>query len=153
MPAGYLQIPDWFSAENAGGGAAIADLDGNGKQDLVVFMVDNGPGQNRGLFRVGRDLDTAGVVTGGYTPWIDVPDWFPFENAGASVAVADVDRDEKQDIVVFMIDNPLGQNGGFTASGASWMRTAMSLAAGRVGLMCRIGFRLKIKERGSPWPT
>src|SRR6266403_5166505 len=113
MPAGYLQIPDWLSAENAGGGAAIADLDGNGKQDLVVFMVDNGPGQNRGLFRVGRDLDTAGVVTGGYTPWIDVPDWFPFENAGASVAVADVDRDGKQDIVVFMIDNPVGQNAGF----------------------------------------
>ena len=38
MPAGYLQIPDWFSAENAGGGVAIADLDGNGKQDLVVFI-------------------------------------------------------------------------------------------------------------------
>jgi Domain of unknown function (DUF1929)/FG-GAP repeat len=113
MPAGYLQIPDWFSAENAGGGVAIADLDGNGKQDLVVFMVDNGPGQNRGLFRVGRDLDAAGVVTGGYTPWIDVPDWFSFENAGASVAVADVDRDGKQDIVVFMIDNPVGQNAGF----------------------------------------
>ena len=63
MPKGYQQIPDWFSAENAGGGVAIADLDGNGKQDLVVFMVDHGPGQNRGLFRVGRDLDTAGVVT------------------------------------------------------------------------------------------
>ena len=113
MPKGYQQIPDWFSAENAGGGVAIADLDGNGKQDFVVFMVDNGPAQNRGLFRIGRDLDAAGVVTGGYTPWIDVPDWFPFENAGASVAVADVDRDGKQDIVVFMIDNPVGQNAGF----------------------------------------
>ena len=113
MPKGYQQIPDWFSAENAGGGVAIADLDGNGKQNLVVFMVDNGPGQNRGLFRVGRNLDAAGVVTGGYTPWIDVPDWFPFENAGASVAVADVDRDGKQDIVVFMVDNPVGQNTGF----------------------------------------
>jgi hypothetical protein len=27
-----------------------------------VFMVDNGPAQNRGLFRIGRDLDAAGVV-------------------------------------------------------------------------------------------
>jgi hypothetical protein len=86
MPAGYLQIPDWFSAENAGGGVAIADLDGIGKQDLVVFMVDNGPGQNRGLFRVGRDLDAAGMVTAGYTPWIDVPDWFSFENQHGSIA-------------------------------------------------------------------
>jgi FG-GAP repeat len=113
MPKGYQQIPNWFSAENAGGGVAIADLDGNGKQDFVVFMVDNGPAQNRGLFRIGRDLDAAGVVRGGYTPWIDVPDWFSFENAGASVAVADVDRDGKQDIVIFMIDNPVGQNAGF----------------------------------------
>lgn len=113
MPKGYQQIPDWFSAENQGGGIAIADLSGIGKQDLVVLMVENGLAQNRGVFRIGRDLNAAGKVTGGYTPWIDVPDWFPFENAGASVAVADVDHDGKQDIVVFMIDNPAGQNAGF----------------------------------------
>lgn len=113
MQRGYQQIPDWFSVENAGGGVAIADLNGNGKQDLVVFMVDNPPGQNRGLLRIGRDLDAGGVVTGGYTPWIDVPDWFPFENAGASVAVADIDHDGNQDLVVFMIDNPVGQNAGY----------------------------------------
>src|SRR5882724_9258523 len=113
MPRDFIQIPDWFSAENEGGGVAVADLTGTGKQDLVVLIVDNPPGVNRGLFRIGRNLDAAGNVTGGFTPWIDVPDWFSFENQGAGVAVADVDKDGKQDLVVFMIDNPVGQNSGF----------------------------------------
>jgi hypothetical protein len=113
MPRGYSQIPDWFSFENQGGGVAIADLSGTGKRDLVVFMADAGPDQNRGLYRVGRDLDAAGNPTGGWTAWRDVPDWFSFENQGASIAVVDIDRDGKQDLVVFMIDSPVGQNAGF----------------------------------------
>jgi hypothetical protein len=113
MPRGYSPIPDWFSFENQGGGVAIADLSGTGKRDLVVFMADAGPGQNRGLYRVGRNLDAAGNPTGGWTAWRDVPDWFSFENQGASIAVADIDRDGKQDLVVFMIDSPAGQNAGF----------------------------------------
>jgi hypothetical protein len=110
MQRGYAQIPDWFSFDNQGAGVAVADLSGTGQSDLVVFMVDAGPGQNRGLYRVGRNLDAAGNPVGGWTPWIDVPDWFSFENQGASIAVADIDRDGKQDLVVFMIDNPPGQN-------------------------------------------
>jgi len=49
MPRGFQQIPDWFSWENQGGNVAVADLSGNGHQDLLVLMVDNPPGQNRGL--------------------------------------------------------------------------------------------------------
>ena len=110
MQRGYAQIPDWFSFENQGAGVAIADLSGTGNSDLIAFMVDAGAGQNRGLYRVGKNLDAAGNPAGGWTPWIEVPDWFSFENQGASIAVADIDHDGKQDLVVFMIDNPAGQN-------------------------------------------
>jgi hypothetical protein len=113
MAKGFLKIPDWFSLENQGGGVALADLSGHGQQNVVVFMVDNPPGQNRGLYRIGRNLDVGGNVTGGFTPWIDVPDWFSFENQGAGIAVGDIDKDGKQDLIVFMIDNPPGQNAGF----------------------------------------
>jgi hypothetical protein len=113
MAKGYLQIPDWPSWENQGGGIAVADLSGNGQQDLILLMVDNPPGQNSGLYRIGRNLDPTGNATGGWTPWLNVPDWFSSENQGGGVAVADIDKDGKQDLVVFMIDNPPGQNQGF----------------------------------------
>jgi hypothetical protein len=113
MPEGYLQIPDWFSTENQGGGVAVADLSGNGQQNLVILMVDAPAGQNRGLYRIGRNLDATGTATGGWTPWIDVPDWFSWENQGAGIAVANLDNDGNQDLVVFMIDNTPAQNQGY----------------------------------------
>src|SRR5438552_9116255 len=113
MPKGYLQIPDWFAFENQGGGVAIADLTGTGTQDLLVIMVDNLPGQNRGAYRVGRALNADGSVNGGWTPWFDVPDWFPWENQGVGAALVDLDNDGRQDLIVFMIDSPPGQNQGY----------------------------------------
>ncbi len=113
MPRGFQQIPDWFSWENQGGNVAVADLSGNGHQDLLVLMVDNPPGQNRGLYRVGRRLDADGDVTGAWTAWIEVPDWFSSENQGCGIAVGDVDGDGRPDLVVFMIDNLPGQNQGY----------------------------------------
>jgi Domain of unknown function (DUF1929) len=113
VPKDYLQIPDWFSVENQGGGIAVADLSAQGHNDLIAFMVDNPAGVNRGVFRIGRNLDAVGNAVDGWTAWFDVPDWFSFENQGANIAVADIDRDGKQDLVVFMIDNPPGQNAGF----------------------------------------
>ena len=106
MPNGYLQIPDWFSFENQGGGIAVANLSGGGNQDFLVTAIDNPEGKNRGMYRVGRNVDAQGQVTGGWTPWLDIPDWFSFENAGAGAAVADVDGDGQQDLIAFMIDSP-----------------------------------------------
>jgi hypothetical protein len=113
MPGNYLQIPDWFSNENQGGGVAVADLGANGNQDLIVFIIDAPDGANRGVFRIGRNMDAKGNVMGGWTPWIDVPDWFSFENQGAGVAVGDLNKDGTQDLIVFMVDDPQGQNAGY----------------------------------------
>ena len=89
----WQQVPDWPSAENAGGGIALADLDGSGSLDLVVFAVDAPAGPNTGLVRVARGLDADGVPAGGWAPWQTVPDWPSWENQGADCAVADVDGD------------------------------------------------------------
>ncbi len=113
MPKGYFQIPDWFSFDNQGGGVAVADLTGVGNQDLLVITVDNPGGQNRGVYRVGHSLDAQGKVTAGWTRWIDIPDWFSFENQGAGAAVIDLNKDGHQDLIVFMIDNVPGQNQGY----------------------------------------
>jgi hypothetical protein len=74
MPNGYLQIPDWFSFENQGGGIAVANLSGGANQDFLVTAIDNPKGKNRGMYRVGRNVDAQGQVTGGWTPWLDIPD-------------------------------------------------------------------------------
>ena len=113
MPKGYFHIPDWFSFENQGGGVAVADVSGGGKLDLLVITVDAPAGRNRGIYRLGHGLEAQGNVTGGWTPWIDIPDWFSWENQGAGAAVVDLDKDGRQDLIVFMIDNPPGQNQGY----------------------------------------
>src|SRR6266540_4063554 len=113
MPGGYLQIPDWLSIENQGGGVAVADVSGNGQRDLVVFMVDAPAGQNRGLYRIGRNLGATGAVTGGWTPWIDVPDWFSWDNQGVGIAVTDFTATGQSDLLVMMIDNADEQNQAF----------------------------------------
>jgi galactose oxidase-like protein len=109
---GWIDVPDWFSAENQGADIAVADLAGNGSRDLIVLMVDNQVGQNRGIYRVGRGLDANGNITGGWTGWIDVPFWFSWENQGAGVAISSPDAQGRRNLVVFMIDNPPGLNQG-----------------------------------------
>ena len=109
----WMEIPDWFSFENQGAGVAVADLDGDGRPELIIFMIDSPAGQNQGYYRVGRKLDGAGVVTGGWSAWTPIPDWFSFENQHGGVAVADLDGDGRPELIVFMVDNPPGKNQGY----------------------------------------
>ncbi len=113
MPVGFVEIPNWDSWENQGGGIAIADLSGNGQPDLIVFQIDNPAGANRGLYRVGRDLDAQNNLAGGWGPWLEIPNWFPHQNQGGDIAVADLDNDGKLELIVFMIDNAPDQNQGY----------------------------------------
>jgi FG-GAP repeat. len=112
----WQQVPDWPFWENAGGGIALADLDGSGSLDLVVFIVDAPEGPNIGYVRVGRGLDADGVVTGGWGPWQQVPDWPFWENAGADCAVADIDGDGVPELVLLVVDAPVGRNSGYYRS-------------------------------------
>jgi hypothetical protein len=114
----WQPVPDWFPHENAAAGVAVADVSGDGAPDLVVFMIDAPDGRNQGWYRVGWSFDVAtGTVTGGWGPWREVPDWFPFENAGGDITVADVDGDGRADLVVLMVDAPEGPNAGYYRSG------------------------------------
>lgn len=108
----WMDVPDWFSFENQGVGAAIFDVDNDGKQDLLVFMIDNPPGQNQGFYRLGKQLDSNGNVNGGWGPWIPIPDWFSWENQFGGIAVADLDGNGTPELIVMMVDNPPGQNRG-----------------------------------------
>jgi hypothetical protein len=113
----WRRVPGWFSFENADADVAVADVTGTGQPDLVVFLVDERVGQNAGWFRVGRDIDADGSVTGGWTGWQHVPQWFSHANQGAGIAVGDLDGDGRPELVVFMIDAPEGRNDGYVCVG------------------------------------
>jgi hypothetical protein len=90
MPLTFNQVPDWTSFENQGANIAVADLDKDGAPELIVLRVDHPvPGPNHGLYRTGKRMDAQGNITGGWGPWIEIPDWGSQENQGAGIAVAD----------------------------------------------------------------
>lgn len=90
MALTFNQVPDWVSWENQGANIAVADLDRDGAPELIVLRVDHpAVGPNHGFYRIGRRLDANGGINGGWTPWIEIPDWGSNENQGAGLAVAD----------------------------------------------------------------
>ena len=112
-----IVIPGWFGNDNQGGGIAAADLDGSGRPSLVVFHIDNPDGGNHAYLRVGRSVDSSGVVTKGWSAPLEVPGWFGNETQEGDIAVADLTGKGKQDVVVFHIDNPDGPNHGYLRVG------------------------------------
>lgn len=123
-----MNVPGWFGAEDQGAGIAIADISGNGRPDLVVFHIDNPGGENRGFYRIGWNLNLAGVVTGGWTGPIPIPGWFGAENQGAAIALADVNGNGRPDLIVFHIDNPGGENHGYYRIG--WNLSPLGMVTG-----------------------
>jgi hypothetical protein len=108
-----LPVPGWFGWENQGAGIALSDINGNGRADLFVFHLDNPGGDNHGYYRIGWNLDGAGNVTGGWSGVQAVPGWFGWENQGAGIAIADINRNGRPDLLVLHLDNPGGENHGY----------------------------------------
>src|SRR3954468_14732705 len=111
LPAGFVPIPDWFSWENQGCDLAAGELAGSA--GLLAFMIDAPPGPNRALYRFGRDIDPVAGVAGPWGPWQEIPDWFPWDNAGGGIACADLTGNGRADLIVLMVDAPTGQNAGY----------------------------------------
>ncbi len=127
----WIEIPAWESSDEQGANLAVAAL-GDAHPALVVVRVDHRvPGPNVGQYRVGRGLDADGKVTGGWGPWIDVPDWNADNDDGVAVTVGDLDADGRPEIIVFHIENVTNPDANRPNRG--WYRVGKSLdSAGNV---------------------
>jgi Domain of unknown function (DUF1929)/FG-GAP-like repeat len=119
VPAGgwgpWQTVPNWPSWENQGADCAVADVDGDGSLELVLLVVDNPAGRNAGLYRTAA-LGADGTATG-WSPWASVPDWFGWENAGAGLAVGDLDGDGTPELLVLVVDSAVGKNDAYYSVG------------------------------------
>jgi hypothetical protein len=136
MPLLFQQVPEWISWQNQGANIASADLDGDGLPELLVLRVDHPiPGPNRGFYRVGRKLEANGTVSGGWGPWIEVPDWGSNDNQGAGIAVANFGAaglglvifqiehvDPGPNIGLFRIGRKLDAQGNVTGGWTNWQQ-------------------------------
>jgi hypothetical protein len=94
--------------ENAGGGSVLADLNGNGKMDMLLMGIDDPAGVNSFYYQIGWDLDSAGNPTA-FTSMIAIPG-LGNDNQGGGAAVADINGNGKPDLLLMGIDAPQGAN-------------------------------------------
>jgi PKD repeat protein/predicted phosphodiesterase len=106
-------ISEVFGEHNDGGGIAVADINGNNSPDLIVFNIHARAGaDNPGHYFVGWDMDATGAVSSWSANNI-IPDYFGGNQQGAGITVADIDKNGVFDLVIFGIENPVGENYGF----------------------------------------
>lgn len=94
--------------ETQGGGAAIADINGNGRPDAVLMAYDNPDGQNNFRYRIAWDL----MANGAPSAWSDlkVTDGAGHFAEGAGADIADINFNGRPDLIVLAYDSPDGAN-------------------------------------------
>jgi hypothetical protein len=98
-----IQQVDAGADAMTGGGMAVAQLDTDSRPDIVLVGIDNwANGDDYWRFRIGINCDAQGRCA--WTP-VQQLDAFGDTMSGGGVAVGDLDRDGKPEIVVFAIDN------------------------------------------------
>jgi Bacterial TSP3 repeat len=91
-----------------GAGVALADLNGNGRLDMIVAVYDAPNGPNTPRWRIGWDLNRQGE-TSNWSRTIETPG-LGNEGQGFGVAVTQLDADPRPDIMFAVYDNPPGPN-------------------------------------------
>ena len=95
----------WFGDSQEGGGLAAADIDGNGRPDLIFFGIDNPAGENHGFYRIGWNVQSDGVVSN-WSETISFPGWFGVQNQGGGLAIKDINGNGWPDLIPFSIKHP-----------------------------------------------
>ncbi|PTL81492.1 M12 family metallopeptidase [Vitiosangium sp. GDMCC 1.1324] len=107
--APYAFTGGFHGSSTSGADVALADLNGNGKLDMVVATVDNPDGANTIYYSVGWDLSTSGAISS-YSAASTKPGWVGNTTADLGLDVADMDGNGRPDLVVSWVDDPSGDD-------------------------------------------
>jgi len=103
-----IPINGWWGDNTSGAGAAIGDIDKNGRPDLIVLHIDNPAGSDSTYYRIGWNLNTSGVVTSWSAPIGISAGFHGYDTSGADVALRDIDNNGTLDMVIGTVDAPSG---------------------------------------------
>jgi subtilisin family serine protease len=106
-------IPGHWGDVGDGADIATADLNNNGRPDLVAFHIDDPAGPNIGWYKIGWDLNQNGDVTGGWDPVKQIPGHWGDRDGGGGFAIKDLNGNGRPDFVTFHMDDPAGANIGW----------------------------------------
>jgi hypothetical protein len=106
--APFVQVPG-VGWEGQGAGVAYADLNNNGKQDMVLMAYDNPSGGNTFRYKVGWDINMNNGQASSWTDNIHIAG-VGWEGQGAGIAIGDINNNGKKDMILMTYDNPAGAN-------------------------------------------
>jgi Dual-action HEIGH metallo-peptidase len=95
-----ITVPNGGMSWNSEGAAAtIGNIDSDPRPDLVLLIVDKGANANDIRYRVGYNLNTAGVATT-WTGILTLAGGVSWENAGGGVAISNLGGGLQPDLIV-----------------------------------------------------
>lgn len=68
-----IDVPGWYGRSTTGVSASMLDMDGNGMPELIMYHVDNTITMKTGFLRIGKDVNSTGHVTNGWSDFIQSP--------------------------------------------------------------------------------
>jgi hypothetical protein len=95
-------------SEAQGAGMALTNLDGDPRPEMILMAYDNPSGANEFRYRVGFNLNPNGVAQS----WsaIRKVDGAGFEGQGAGIAITNLDKDARPELIVVAYDDAPGTN-------------------------------------------
>lgn len=138
--SGFIQVAG-VGWEGSGAGAAVTNLDGDARPELILMAYDNPARDNSFRYRVGFNLNESGVAANWATNFIQVAG-VGWEGQGADVIITSLDADPRPDMVLMAYDNPsrdnnfrykVGFNLNATGQAASWSGTVQVNGVGWEG--------------------
>jgi hypothetical protein len=99
-----LNIVPGVGWEAQGAGVAVANIDSDGRPEMILMAYDNPPQANQFRYKIGWNIDSNGRTS----TWTG-PEFIPgvgWEAQGAEVAITNLDTNSRPEMILMAYDNP-----------------------------------------------